>query len=773
MFKRIRSSSRSIIVTWLVSYLSVLLVPIIISGIIYAASLQIVKTEINRANESVLLQMEQAIDNKLRGIERLSMEIALNRQVTNFIHTELPLKDTDHFELYGISKELRVYRLANDFIDQIYIYYKNSDTVISPDERLNGKKLYTHVRKGNNETFEEWNGYFDQRYIQAYSPVIYESDNKSVKSVMFTRSVDLHNPGEPGDVVLFIIKDSKLLEHVVPAEGSTVMILDGEDRLVASTGAAVIPNFLQYDRLTEPRGLFYDDASEEKVAVSYTTSDVTNWKYVILTPAAVFDQKMQDMKRLIAISVILCFIVGGVVTFFFLRKNYSPINLLVDSFSKKRGVSFDGGSNEYLFLQEAINSTFMEKEEITMRLRRHNNVIRAHFLIGLLKGRPESNVPIHESLAAHDIRFESPEFAVLLFHIDDHGKFSSAEDDKTGDPSKIKLLHFFLLNVVEEISRENNEAYTVEMDDWLACIINFKPELEEKERELMRITDDAKTFLHQHLQISMTVAASGIHKELFGISEAYQQALEALEYGIVMGTGETIRYDELKSNELTGTPSSYYYPLNIEQQLINFMKTGNIDKSREIIELVFTKNFEDASLPVSMAKCLMFDLIGTMMKTMEDINAAVRSNFMEQADSIDSLMNCRTVKEMKGQLIKVLQQVCNLIETGRKQDKQLAVQVTEYVSEHYSNEALNISMIGEHFGLTPSYLSKQYREQTGEALLETINRTRLREAKLLLSNQKMTVNEIARSVGYGDINTFHRIFKKFEGITPGKYKDMM
>nr|WP_275900692.1 helix-turn-helix transcriptional regulator [Paenibacillus periandrae] len=81
-------------------------------------------------------------------------------------------------------------------------------------------------------------------------------------------------------------------------------------------------------------------------------------------------------------------------------------------------------------------------------------------------------------------------------------------------------------------------------------------------------------------------------------------------------------------------------------------------------------------------------------------------------------------------------------------------------------------MIGEAFSLTPSYVSKQFKTYTGEALLDYINKTRMEEAKRLLALQNLTVTEIAGRVGYADINTFNRIFKKLEGITPGKYKDL-
>jgi YesN/AraC family two-component response regulator len=130
---------------------------------------------------------------------------------------------------------------------------------------------------------------------------------------------------------------------------------------------------------------------------------------------------------------------------------------------------------------------------------------------------------------------------------------------------------------------------------------------------------------------------------------------------------------------------------------------------------------------------------------------------------------------MQVQIRDVLERVCGSIQEDRRSESNTIGQlVIAYVTAHYSDENLNISTIGEAFGLTPSYLSKQFKTQTGEALLEFINKTRLEHAKRLLADptQTLSVSEIARQVGYADINTFNRIFKKYEGITPSKFKEM-
>jgi AraC-like DNA-binding protein len=767
--KRFRINRHSVIVTWLLSYFSVLLVPIMISGIIYAATWHVVETEINRANESLLQQMGQTIDNSLGAIERLSVEITLNKRVASFLNVAKPLTDHDYYDLFTIANDLRMYRVANDYIHQIYIYYKNSDSVLSAREHMDSHALFDEVRQREDMSYEQWEDFFNKRYIQEYAPVLLREDGHTDKAVMYAKSVALDNTEQQGAVIVFVIRDSKLLENIILPNYASVAVLDKENRLVASTGFEHKPDFLLYNRFPDRTGLFYDYMGEKKVAVSYTTAASTEWKYVSMIPAELFDEKMDYMKKLIFASIGLCILVGGIVSLILIQKNYGPIRFLIRGYASKAGVPFDEGSNEYRFLQDTLNDTFAEKEKIGSRLRQHHDAIRSHFLRSLLKGRVDPNIPMHESLAAHGIQMVSTSFAVLSFHIENYGKFEDTDDV---DPFKVKQLQFIIMNVAEEVAGERHQAFTVEMDDMPICIVNLR--FEPDHEELLRMVRQVKSFLLEHFHVRLTAAISGVHEDLYGIQSAYQEALEAMEYRLVMGSGETILYDDIRITEAAGRPRSYYYPLHVEQQLINFVKTGNFERSNHMVEEIIDINVKDGSLSVPLAKCLMFDLISTLLKTLDEIGTIGKQDFIEHANPVDLLIHCETIKDMRIHIRDVLEQVCQSIQEERMQEhNQLSQQITAYVQENYHSDNLNITMIGAAFGLTPSYLSKQFKMQTGEALLDVINKTRLVEAKKLLVQQTLPIAEVARRVGCPDINTFNRIFKKFEGITPGKYREFL
>ncbi|MCZ8520355.1 MULTISPECIES: helix-turn-helix domain-containing protein [Paenibacillus] len=766
---RFRFNRQSVVVTWLLSYLSVLLVPVMVSGVLYAATWHVVESEVNRANESMLRQLEQAIDNNLNGIERLSVEMALSRRLAAFMNAEQPLTDDDHYQLMQIAADLRSYKVANDFIDEVYVYYKNSDTVLASNRRLDGRGLFGLLHGKDTASYEQWKALLDRRYVQEYIPVTMQEGDQTAQAVVYAKSLVLDNPEQPGAVLLFVVKEAKLLANIAPADKTTVAVLDRKNRWMASAGSGKRLEALTYEDLPGRSGVFYSGDSGEEAAVSYTTSEGSGWKYISTVPAEVFDEKMKFVTSLIWISLVLSLLIGGVVTAVFIRKNYSPIGLLIERWSTRSGVSFSGESSEFGYLEQALEDTFAEKEKIGRRLSQHRDAIRAHFLQGLLTGRLESHVPLHESLAAHDLRLISPEFGVITFQVEGSGKFDVRD---YSDIQKEKLVNFLILNVAQELGTEGDRLITTELDGMPVCIVNLGPG--SVEDALVRIAQGVKAFMEEHFHVGLTAAVSGTQQEWRGISLAYQQTLEALEYRLVMGSGGVIPYDELARAAASRTPGhSYYYPLHVEQQLINFVKTGDDEQADRLIGETIARNEAQALLSVPLAKCLMFDLMATLLKTLEDIGPIDQHMGGGAGHPIDRLTVCGTIGEMRGELREVLDQICRTVRENRSREPhQLSRQVMQYIAEHYSSEHLNITSIGEAFGLTPSYVSKQFKSQTGEALLDVINRTRLEEAKKLLAQQSFSVAEVARRVGYSDLNTFGRIFKKFEGVTPGKYKDI-
>ncbi len=98
--------------------------------------------------------------------------------------------------------------------------------------------------------------------------------------------------------------------------------------------------------------------------------------------------------------------------------------------------------------------------------------------------------------------------------------------------------------------------------------------------------------------------------------------------------------------------------------------------------------------------------------------------------------------------------------------------IEEYIDAHYMNNCLSNTVIADEFNITGQYLSVLFKKYKNENIQNYIARVRIEYAKELLKNEKYTVFQIANMVGYSNDIGFIRVFKKFEGITPGKFRQM-
>ena len=73
-------------------------------------------------------------------------------------------------------------------------------------------------------------------------------------------------------------------------------------------------------------------------------------------------------------------------------------------------------------------------------------------------------------------------------------------------------------------------------------------------------------------------------------------------------------------------------------------------------------------------------------------------------------------------------------------------------------------------GLSSVYLTKLFKLATGKTLSEYLNYYRNQQSLWLLTQTGDTVNEISAKVGYTDVRSYIRFFKKFYHVTPGEYR---
>ena len=95
--------------------------------------------------------------------------------------------------------------------------------------------------------------------------------------------------------------------------------------------------------------------------------------------------------------------------------------------------------------------------------------------------------------------------------------------------------------------------------------------------------------------------------------------------------------------------------------------------------------------------------------------------------------------------------------------------ITAYIHTHYK-EPLSLSQLAEQFFISSCYLSHVFKEITGFTLTNYIQMTRIKNAQQLLLYTDLRIKEVTERCGFTSFSQFNRVFNKFCGCPPSRYR---
>jgi two-component system response regulator YesN len=121
-----------------------------------------------------------------------------------------------------------------------------------------------------------------------------------------------------------------------------------------------------------------------------------------------------------------------------------------------------------------------------------------------------------------------------------------------------------------------------------------------------------------------------------------------------------------------------------------------------------------------------------------------------------------------GQIIDIIFDAQN-IETENR--SMASIQKLQNYVQNNLGENLTLNSLAEMVYFNPKYLSRLFKQVTGENISDYINEKKLSKAKELLKQRQMKIHEIAKAVGYSSGPYFTKFFKKGANMTPQEYRD--
>ncbi len=332
------------------------------------------------------------------------------------------------------------------------------------------------------------------------------------------------------------------------------------------------------------------------------------------------------------------------------------------------------------------------------------------------------------------------------------------ENDQYGNINKLN--EFIIQNVFQEVLGDKYDLYVIDYYKGYLLIANFLENYHEYlyEDTLSRL-NTGRSFLEDQLDLPYILTISNLYTDINSLSIAYTEVQNALEYRTLFSNEKLITYNSTKKEE-----KPYLYYLEDQIALIKFIKSGDIEGALHFIEKLFNKAFKNRDISLEDTKRILLDL----QTTLEQIAYELNIDF----SSLEKYTHHRkTIQQIKKEFKEFIILLCNDIHKQNEQTIDTKIkEIITYIEKNYTDNNLTVSQIADVFDVNISYLSRFFKKNMNENLLQYITKYRIKKAKNLLIHTDYNLNEVAQKVGLLNNVALIRSFKKYEYMTPNEYR---
>lgn len=193
------------------------------------------------------------------------------------------------------------------------------------------------------------------------------------------------------------------------------------------------------------------------------------------------------------------------------------------------------------------------------------------------------------------------------------------------------------------------------------------------------------------------------------------------------------------------------------------------DKTEELVRVwngLFYAVKNGWILPPDFAEC-MDDFFKEIRKTYRNILAEEEEKLKILADyyGFPALSVWQT--EFMEWLLAFQERINSQFDTNKNRKK--IKQAIDYIQENYDKD-LNMAVVSNHISMNYSLFSYLFKEYTGSNFVNYLKGIRMEEAKKLLAETDLRINEISAKVGYENEKHFMKIFKASCGVSPSEFR---
>ena len=713
----------TVFLSWVLCLSLIFIIPVIASGLLYRQSVNFMRNEMDRVYVAELEKLRYIMDANFTEMKRIALELALNKNIVS-LYAQGSFGPKERMQLYSLQERLKDYCTTNVAIKEIAVGFLDKDMIIS-NSSSNSIENYNYQVFSGKFWDEIKAGEQQNRYALLTL--------RSKPTLAYILSLPLQI-GSTHNAVVMILLDTAAIEQIGNSFAGRSLIIH------------------------MPGDNIYIGNYEEDDEVLWLDSELSGIRYEYHITKGEYAANIKRINSITILCLMICLLLCGLILFYFLRQNYNPILRIISKLNE--GGAINGFRNEFEYIETSLDYTLNEAAKLKLQLDSNSNAMWDLIVSKLITG----SLSQHETEAImeqYDV-LRADAYCVIMTRPINYRSLFFANEKENDD--YLSLVQYIIKNIIADYKMEGQHVDSITLG---GDVISLFCANETKVKSVISQLSELPETIHSLFNAQVCIGVGDIVCDIGEINKSYSKSNEMLQISIVFNKNFTV-YSDIHQLKIESMQEVDQF-LDITRKFRNMIIAMEFTGAANLLDDMFSVYF-NPSQSMDSIRGRMRSINDTFLSSLQQWLPQNPEAILSIEDIESKLKNSTTVQQLKDSIADVLTQLENRYgDFAQQQLLSLMDSVMKYIDENYQRYDINVSSIAEHFNLSNSYFSKIFKKVIGKGVLDYLHEIRIRQAKLFLRDGKYTIGQIAEMVGYNDANAFIRTFKKYEGITPGKF----
>lgn len=740
----------------IVAFCSSTLLLIIVSAIF----LNKINKSTTQYNQAILKNTQVEIQKTVESSINIARQISMSQHVVKYLSN---VNKTDYMEINEINLTIMNIVSNNDYMDSIHVVYPDRNMVITsyglysldffPDKTW----LALNSMKKDTNTIQ-WYGKRDK----------IKDRLTGLNAHVITLSMKIMKKNITGYIIInikdnFIANKLKLMQ----TKKSNILVQTEDGTLISSSQNLTQKTFTEiYSPHIKKLEYFNKKLINIEGDLYIFTMDKSNfneWIYVAYTPINSIIFEYLGFILFLILFMLIIIVISCSFALSFGKIVYQPVQSFIDNILDKDTSNVLDKYTEFDYCSTNVNSIRKEKEKLLRQIDYMRPSLIDKLFHELLDGDYLDEHKLIELLDFLHISYQYKKYVVASLRIDEYDQQLKTLSHEESIFYQIAIRNF----VVETCMKQLIFIQCVELDFKNSSFIFGFTEEGDIAKQIENIITTIMDFVHKNFDFTITIGVGQSVNELISIFISSNQSMEALNQSVFYGNNQSIYFKNI-DGEFMG---SYINPLIYEKKLSNTIRTFNKVETVQIlndIQSLIRKNRYDIRL------------IRQFYLSVLNMVFFIEQGISKQSDTINIQLNDLTKKIYQKESLhginliveNACMDICARVEEQNLQNrKQMVNTILTYLQTNYTLD-ISLNDVATKVSYTPTYINKILKSSLQKTFYEILTEIRINKAKELLQNTDLQIYQIAEMIGYSNVQSFIRVFKKSVNITPGKYREI-